>query len=398
MSVRVGVVATVDLSVRHVLLNQLLAIQRAGFDVAAISADGPDIPAVEAAGIRHLVVPFTRRMAPFADLRATWHLYRLCRRERFTIVHTHFPKPGIFGQIAARLAGVPIIVNTLHGFFFHDNSTAGDRRLWVTLERIAARCSSAILSQNSEDVRTAVRERICRRDQITALGNGIDVRRFDRARLDPLRVAALRAELGLDPDEQVVGFVGRLVREKGIDELFEAVAMLRSRIPRLRLVVVGPLDTDKRDAITLDHAARHGIADMTVFAGFRDADLPEIYSLMDVLALPSHREGFPRTPMEASAMGVPCVATDIRGCRESVRDGVNGLLVPVRDPQALADAIARILSSPDLAASLSAAGVREARERFDERLVFDKVISTYTRLLEARGLPAPGPASEAVSA
>lgn len=390
MSVRVGVVATVDLSVRHVLLNQLLAIQEAGYDVTAVSAGGPDIAAVTARGIRHLEVPFTRKMAPLADLRATWRLYRLFRRQRFTIVHTHFPKPGIFGQVAARLAGVPIIVNTLHGFFFHDHSSPRARRMWIWLEWLAARCSSAILSQNSEDVRTAVREGICHPRQIEALGNGIDVRRFSRARLSASRLDDLRAEFGLSPDDRVVGFVGRLVREKGIDELFAAIAALRETIPRLRLLMVGPLDTDKHDAITVEHVEQYGIRDITVFTGFRE-DLPELYALMDVLALPSHREGFPRTPMEASAMGVPCVATDIRGCRESVRDGVNGLLVPVRDAQALATALARVLDSPVLAASLSEGGVREAHARFDEQLVFGKVLRTYATLLEARNVPGPAP-------
>lgn len=393
MSVRVGVVATVDLSVRHVLLNQLLAIQHAGYDVTAISAGGPDIGPVRAHGIRHLEVPFTRRMAPLDDLRATWHLYRLFRRERFTIVHTHFPKPGIFGQIAARLAGVSIIVNTLHGFFFHDHSPPLARRTWIWLEWMAARCSSAILSQNKEDVATAVREGICRADQIEALGNGIDVRRFTRARLSADRVADLRAGLGLRPDDRVVGFVGRLVREKGIDELFAAVAALRDVIPGLRLLMVGPLDPDKSDAIAEGDAARHGIADITIFTGFRE-DLPELYAQMDVLALPSHREGFPRTPMEASAMGVPCVATDIRGCRESISEGVNGLLVPVRDSEALASALGRVLTTPALAASLSEGGIREARTRFDEQIVFGKVLQTYATLLTAQGVALPEPGQE----
>lgn len=397
MTIRVGIVATVDLSVRHILLNQLLALRDAGFDVTAISADGPGIADVRAHGIRHVAVPFTRRMDPLGDARAFLALYRLFRRERFTIVHTHFPKSGLFGQIAARWAGVPIVVNTIHGFLFHEHSPALARRAWIWLEWLAARRTHAILSQNKEDVETAVAEGISQRARIEALGNGIDIRRFDRAAIDDARVAAIRLELGLRPEDLVVGFVGRLVREKGIEELLRAASLLRQSFPRLKVVVVGPEDRDKPDAIGPDVAERFGVADIVRFAGYRDADLPEIYSLMDVLALPSHREGFPRTPMEASAMGVPCVATDIRGCRESVRDGVNGLLVPLRDPEALADAIASVLSSPDLAASLSAGGVREARERFDERHIFDKVIRTYERLLAARGIPVPA-AAEAKSA
>lgn len=390
MSIRVGVVATVDLSVRHVLLNQLLALQAAGFDITVISADGPAIPDVEAHGIRHLVVPFTRRMAPAQDLRAFWELYRLFRRERFTIVHTHFPKSGVFGQIAARLAGVPIVINTLHGFMFHEHSPAAARRGWVWLEWFAARESHAVLSQNREDVETAVAEGICRREQIEALGNGIDLERFNPARVDPARQQTLRREFGIGPGDVVVGFVGRLVKEKGIEELFQATALLRRAMPRLRLLIVGPDDPDKPDAVQRDLAAQHGVEDVAIFTGFRHDDLPEIYTLMNAFALPSYREGFPRTLMEASAMGVPCVATDIRGCRESVRDGVNGLIVPVRDAAALADALRKILTSGELAAKLGAGGLQEARARFDERLIFEKVRHTYLRLLAARGIPAPG--------
>jgi glycosyltransferase involved in cell wall biosynthesis len=383
--VRVGVIATVDLSVRHVLLNQLLALERAGFDVTVVSADGPDIPAVTSRGIRHLTVNFTRRMAPLQDLSATFALWRLFRRERFTIVHTHFPKPGIFGQIAAKLARVPIIVNTLHGFFFHDNSPPKVRRMWITLEKIAARCSSAILSQNAEDVKTAVAEGICRPDQIERLGNGIDLVRFDPASIPPARTAVLRQEFGIPDDAEVVGFVGRLVLEKGIAELFEAIGELRRTRPRLRLLIVGPRDPDKADALDATLTERFGISDITVFTGFRD-DTQAMYTLMNVFVLPSHREGFPRTAMEASAMGVPLVVTDIRGCREAVVAERNGLFVPPKTSAPIAQAVGRILDDSALAARLSAGGRALARERFDEQQVFEKVRQTYLRLLSAKGL------------
>ena len=388
MTVRVGVVATVDLSVRYVLLNQLLALERAGFDVTVISADGPDIPAVTERGIRHLTVSFTRRMAPLQDLKATFALWRLLRRERFTIVHTHFPKPGIFGQIAAKLARVPIIVNTLHWFFFHDHSPAGVRRLWITLEKIAARCSSAILSQNGEDVRTAVEEGICRPDQIERLGNGIDLTRFDPAGFSAGRRAALRRQFGLAPDAEVVGFVGRLVLEKGIAELFEAIAELRKSRPKLRLLIVGPHDPAKADALDASLTEKFGISDITVFTGFQH-DTPSMYTMMNVFVLPSHREGFPRTAMEASAMGVPLVVTDIRGCREAVIAERNGLFVPTHAAAAIAAAAQRILADAELAARLSVGGREMARERFDEQMVFEKVRQTYLRLLKAKGLSAP---------
>ena len=381
---RVVHVTTVDMSVRHLLLNQLLSLRAAGFDVTAMSAAGPDIEPVVAAGVRHFDVPFTRRMTPMADLRACWVLWRLFRRERFTIVHTHQVKAAVFAQLAARLAGVPIVVNTIHGFYFHENTPWLKRRAWILLERLVARLSPLLLSQNREDIETAAREGICGRDQIRHIGNGIDVERFDRSAVDPARVEALRHTLGFEKGDVVVGFVGRLVREKGVLELFEAIRRLRPRFPALRLLVIGPVDSDKPDAIRRATAAAYGIDDITAFTGYRH-DMPDLYALMNVCVLPSHREGMPRSPMEASAMGVPCVATAIRGCREVVLEGENGYLVPVSDPEALASGIARILDDAARAAHLSARARSIACAQFDERLVFDRVKAAYVRLLLQKG-------------
>ncbi|MCC7451603.1 MAG: glycosyltransferase family 4 protein [Anaerolineae bacterium] len=380
---KVAHVTTIDLSLRYLLLNQLISIQQAGYAVYGISAPGPDVPTVEANGIHHIAVPMTRNFTPLADLIALFRLYRVMRRERFTIVHTHTPKPGLLGQIAARLAGVPIVINTLHGFYFHDNMRPFWRRFYITAEKIAARCSDVILSQSSEDIQTAIDEKICRPDQIKHLGNGIDVRRFDRAALDPAVVAQKRAALGIPDSVPVVGFVGRLVREKGILELFEAARMVLDRVPNARFLIVGPIDHEKRDALTPDSAKDYGIAEACVFTGLRQ-DMPDLYALMDVFVLPSYREGFPRSPMEASAMGVPCVVTKIRGCTEAVEHDQNGLLVPLGNVQALADAMICLLTDKDKAARMGQTARQIALERFDEQHVFDTVKAEYKRLLDEK--------------
>ncbi|MFN7930706.1 MAG: glycosyltransferase family 4 protein [Blastocatellia bacterium] len=393
---KIAHVTTIDMALHLLLLNQLKSLQQAGFEVVGISAAGPDVAAVEAAGIRHIAVPMTRSFTPAADLVALKNLYDVMRRERFTIVHTHTPKPGLLGQMAARMAGVPIVVNTLHGFYFHDHMPKFWRQFYIATEKIAARCSHAILSQNSEDIQTAIREKICRPEQIQFLGNGINVRRFDRATLDEARLVQMRNEFGLADGEPVVGFVGRLVQEKGILDLLQAARLVLQREPKTRFLIVGPIDEEKTDALTPAIAREYGIAERCVFTG-RRADMPELYALMDVFVLPSYREGFPRSPMEAAAMGVPCVATDIRGCREAVAHGQNGLLFPLGDVEALAQAVGSILADEQWAQQLGAAGRKLACAKFDEQLVFDKVKAEYTRLLRARGLPLPGLLAPAVS-
>jgi len=377
---RVAHVTTVDLSLRYLLLNQLQRIQQEGYEVFGISADGPDVMAVEAAGIPHFAVPMTRRFTPLADLRALWSLVRVMRRERFDLVHTHTPKAGLLGQMAARMAGVPVVANTLHGFYFHDDMKPLPRRFYVWMERIAAKCSDTILSQNREDIATAVAEGIASADLLKWLGNGIDLQRFDRRRISKDNLDALRTEIGIDATAPVIGFVGRLVEEKGILDLLQAAKAVVEAIPNAQFLIVGPYDEEKPDALRPKVAERYGVAAHCRFVGMRD-DMPELYALMDVLALPSYREGFPRAPMEASAMGVPAVVTDIRGCREAVDHGENGLLFPVGDADQLARSLIELLQDDERRTQMGIAGRRIAEHRFDEQQVFDRVLSEYARLL-----------------
>lgn len=380
---RVAHVTTVDLSLRYLLLNQMLYLQREGYEVTGISAPGPDVPYIEAKGIPHIAVPMTRSMTPLADAKALADLVRIFRARRFDIVHTHTPKPGLIGQLAARIAGVPMIVNTIHGFYFHERMKPRSRAFFIAMERIAAMQSHAILSQSAEDVETAVRERICRREQIELLGNGIDLSRFHPLAKSDAERAAERERLGIPNAAIVVGFVGRLVEEKGIPELFEAFRAVRGQHPEARLLVVGPTDESKADALRPERAAAYGIADACVFPGFR-TDVEAMYAVMDVFVLPSHREGFPRAVMEASAMGKPVVATNIRGCREAVVHERSGLLVPVKDPPALGAAIERLVRDAELRDRLGKGASDLARERFDEQRIFRTVRDTYERLARQR--------------
>jgi glycosyltransferase involved in cell wall biosynthesis len=327
----------------------------------------------------------TRRITPLADSLSLLRLYRLMRSRRFTIVHTHNPKPGLLAQLAARMARVPIVVNTLHGFYFHERTPAPSRRFYIALERIAARCSDLILSQNPEDVTTAIREGIAPAGRMRVLGNGIDVARFDPARVSASRRREVRAALGIPEDAPVVGFVGRLVAEKGVGELLAAARQVLQDAPAARFLLVGETDRDKPDGVAAEVVRQSGLHEACVFAGQRQ-DMPEMYAAMDVFVLPSRREGFPRAPMEASAMRVPCVVTDVRGCRQAVRHGRNGFLVPLGDVRALAQAVSRILGNPALAARLGEEGRRRAVAEFDERAVFATVLAEYGRLLEEKGL------------
>ena len=373
---RVVHITTTDMSLDWLLGPQLRAFSAAGYEVVGMSAPGPHVANLAKLGVRHVAVPaFTRSTNPLQDVRAFWQVYRKLRELRPDIVHTHNPKPGIIGRIAGRLARVPMVVNTQHGLYAQPT----DRRLrrWpvYAAERLAAMFSDVELVQNIEDVHTLIEVLHVPARKVHVLGNGIDLERFDPAAVDSGVRQRLRSQWGIGDHDVACGVVGRLVREKGIVELLDAAHQLRESGSPARFVIVGPTDNDKADAVEqslLERAAADGV----VFTGQR-TDMPQCYAAMDVFVTASWREGFPRAAMEAAAMGLPTVATDIRGNRQVIEHGVTGVLVPVRDSGALAAAIAGLADDSALRAEQSAAARRVAADRFDQAKVIGITLDQY---------------------
>jgi glycosyltransferase involved in cell wall biosynthesis len=383
MPVTVAHLTTVDMSLRFLVLAQLRAVRDRGGRAIGISAPGPWVAELEAEGIEHrALASSTRSMDLTADLRAARELSRIVRRESVDVLHTHNPKPGLYGRVVGRLARVPIVVNTVHGLYATETDPLAKRVVVYGLEAIAARCSDAELFQNPEDLALMRRLHLTRHARY--LGNGVDLTRFDPARFNLAERRALRAELGVTDKDVVIGAVGRLVAEKGYPDLFDAFATLPEHF---RLVVVGGVDPEKPDSLApelIERARARGVR----FLGHRD-DVDRCYAAMDAFVLASHREGFPRAAMEAAAMALPVIATDVRGCREVVESGVTGELVPVRDPVALARAI-RALDDADRRGRLGRAARARAVEHFDERRVVTTVLDTYREVARRKGMHLPG--------
>jgi len=380
--VKIAHLTTVDLSLRFLVLAQLEALRDEGHEVIGISAPGPWVADLERAGIRHVPLQSSTRGASVgADVRSALELWRVLRRERPDVLHTHNPKPGVYGRIIGRMAGVPIVVNTVHGLYATPEDPCARRIAVYGLEAFASRFSDAELVQNPEDFELMRRMRLTRRARL--IGNGVDLERFDPARFTSNQRRAMRTDLGLRADQVVVGTVGRLVAEKGYPELFAAVR--RFDPDRYVLVVIGAEDPEKRDALPQDLLDR-ARADGVRFLGHRD-DVDALYAVMDVFVLASHREGYPRAAMEAAAMALPIVASDIRGCREVVRPGRNGLLVPPRDASSIVAAVAKLGGSADLRTAMGDAGRKLAQERFDEQRVAGIVLDLYGELATRKGVP-----------
>jgi glycosyltransferase involved in cell wall biosynthesis len=371
-------VTTTDMSLALLLGPQLRAFAAEGMDVIGMSAPGPFVSQLTEWGIRHVPLRHaTRSVSLGHDLAALPELERLFRRLRPDIVHTHNPKPGLYGRLAARAAGVPGVVNTVHGLYAAPEDAWSRKAIVYTLERMASACSHVELFQNPEDLEVMKRLGVPVA-KLVLLGNGVDLQRV-RPRRSEAGIRRARAALGVDDSAIVVGTVGRLVWQKGFRELFAAADRMRSIRSEVVFVVVGPEDRARDDALTAEDIAEARSLRNVVFSGHRD-DVEELYSGFDLYVLPSYREGFPRSAMEAAASGLPVIATDVRGCRQVVDHGDNGLLVPLHDADALALAIAELAGDGARRSEMGRRGRRKAESDFDDRVVIARTLEAYTRL------------------
>lgn len=378
--IRVCQVCAVGFTYRKFLEPLCLAMAEAGYalHVAYTGASSLDAsPRARALGLSYHAVPIARSASPLSLLRATYGLWRLFRRERFTVVHVHTPVAAIAARLAAVFAGTPVVLYTAHGFYFHEGMAAPLRWLHIASEWLLARFTTLLLTQSAEDAELARRLRFKRAHRIQAIGNGVEASRFSPVTAD--RRLAARTRYGLAIDALVIGVVARQVAEKGYLELFEAFAALAASDSRLQLLICGSrLDSDHAEAVEtqLNDLIRR-FPGRVVHAGAVD-QVELAYDAMDVFCLPSWREGMPRTIIEAMMSGLPVVATAIRGSREEVVPGVTGLLVPVRDSAALAAALAQLVAEAEQRQAFGSAGRERALRLYDER----QVIALQLRVLQ----------------
>lgn len=329
-------------------------------------------------------VQIDRRIDPVANLASIYQLIKLFRHNQYDLVHVHTPIAAVLGRVAAKLAGVKRIIYTAHGFPFHDQSSPTEYRFYFTVEKLCAPLTDLILTQSYEDFITAQTTGLCLPNKVRYLGNGIDIDRFDRNRLDPIHQTKLRKSLGIpDTAGLIVGTIGRLTRKKGSGYLIEAAAKLLSQFPKLHILIIGgELSTDPEpfQVELVERIRTLGIENHVTLTGFRE-DIPELLELLDIFTLPTFtHEGLPRSIVEAMSMNLPVVATDIRGCREAVVHGKTGLIVPPQDSEKLAEALGKLLSNLDLRQVYGKAGRQRVETEYDERLVFKRLEECYQDL------------------
>jgi glycosyltransferase involved in cell wall biosynthesis len=373
-------VASADITVRFLLLSQLKFLKQQGYDVYAVCSEGKWTDFIRNEGIKLKTIELKRKISPFSDLLALFELFVYFKKEKFDIVHTHTPKPGLLGQMAASFAGVPVIINTVHGLYFGNKFSKAKKNFYIFTEKVSGKFSDLIFSQNKEDISTMTEKKIAKPEIIKYLGNGIDLQKFDRKRFSQDFLNKKKNEVRIPDDYKVVGAVGRLVEEKGYLELFSAFKEVLKVFPKTILMIAGPEDLIKKDALDKNAVKNYGIEKNTIFLGER-GDIDELLPLMDIFVLASHREGFPRTIIEAMAERVPVISTNIRGCREAIDDKKTGILVPIDNPDEIAKQIIFLFNNPKTAQELAENAYVKTMENFNENSVFAKIKEEYQKLL-----------------
>lgn len=375
------------LAVDWFMRGQLSYLRRAGFDVTVISSPGPGLD--EARLLQHantIPLPIMREIRPLRDLLSLYRFWRAVRDLRPDVVNVGTPKAGLLGGIAAWLNRVPCRFYTLHGLRHETTGGLKGAVLWLC-ERIACACAHRVICVSESLRERAVAIGIVERSRTVVLGsgscNGVDVRRFAPSEILLRRAALIRSQWGIPPDSPVLGFVGRLTRDKGIPELVEAYERLQADVSDLRLLLVGDYESGdpihsglRRKIETAPHIHRSGFV----------KEIEVYYHVMDVLVLPTYREGFGNAILEAHAAGKPVVGTRATGVVDAVIDGVTGILVPIGDSVALADACARILRDPDLANAMGRAGCERVLREFQQEMVWEALLREYRAILNERGV------------
>ncbi len=357
-------VTNVDFSLRHFLLPLMRGAAARGHEVIGVSADGALLDDIRAEGLRVESLPLARSLSPLAQLRALRAMVALLRREKPDLLHAHMPISGFVARVAARIAGVPRVAYTCHGFLFNQPGPWPRRALGFVMEWLGGRLTDLTMTVSTEEAADARRLWIAR--DAVPVGNGRDPLRFHP---DPIARARIRAELGCAETMPVIVIVSRLVRHKGYPELLAAMR----EVPSAELWVVGERLASDHGADMEAAFAAAGLEGRVRRLGYR-TDVAAVLAAADIFALPSHFEGLPMSVIEAMLTGLPVVATDIRGPREQVVHGVTGLLVRVAEVVPLAEALRTLVNDKELRVRMGEAGRARALLHYTEQEVVERTL------------------------
>lgn len=394
-------ITTIPLSLDK-LLGAQLTFMNQHFVVTAIAADAEELKRVARKyGVKHHHVEMTRAITPLQDLRAVYQLYRYLKKVKPEMVHSHTPKAGLVGMMAAYFAGVPVRMHTVAGLPLLE-AVGFKRKILNFVEKLTYAFATNVYPNSNGLKNIILQERFCASRKLKVLANGssngINTEIFSPATVGISQREELRKELGIASDDFVFLFVGRLVGDKGINELVTAFKRLKNREARSenqtlttanrqpitnkqqpKLILVGPFEQEL-DPLFPETLKEIGSNDNIISVGFQQ-DVRPYFAISDVLVFPSYREGFPNVVLQAGAMELPSIVSDINGCNEIITPLKNGLIVPVKDAAALQSAMEELISNPALYAAMKESARPHIEKHYRQKVVWDALLKEYRELL-----------------
>lgn len=354
-----------------------------GFEVIGVSSDGKELADVaQNEGIRTVALEMSRTISPLKDLKSLYEFYKLCKKEKPDIVHSHTPKAGIVGMLAAKLAGVPIRLHTVAGLPLME-ATGIKRSVLNSVEKITYRCATQVYPNSKGLYDFILQQKFTQPTKLKVIGNGssngIDTTHFSPDAVTEETKAYLKQSLGIKAEDFVFLFVGRLVSDKGINELISAFDQLSHSNAKLLLVGAQEPELDPLRPETLEIINTNS---NILSVGFQN-DVRPYFGISDCLVFPSYREGFPNVVMQAGSMGLPSIVTNINGCNEIIEEGVNGTIIPVKDAEALKLAMLKFLQDSEYLQTLQSNARPMITARYEQSKIWDALLKEYRELEKA---------------
>jgi glycosyltransferase involved in cell wall biosynthesis len=372
-------ICAVDFTLKTFLLPLIDAQLAEGNEVISVCTEEKYTQEMRNSGYKIKSIEISRSFNIFAHASSTYTLYKFLRDSQFDIVHVHTPIAAMIGRLAAFFARTPVVIYTAHGFYFHEDMNFLKKYFFIVLEFCFGLITDLLFTQSSEDAESAVIYKIAKKENVYAIGNGVDIKKFSPQNKNN---EGTRSSLNIPHDAFVIGMICRLVKEKGVEEFLKAAEIVNKNNKNIYFILIGERQAhDHAEGVEHSiHSVKNSINDNLILTGYR-SDTPELLSIMDLYVLPSWREGMPRSIIEAMMMSLPVLATNIRGSREEVIHNETGFLVPVKSPNLLAEGMLKFIDNPDWSKRLGSAGRKRALEYYDENVVLDLQIDIINKLI-----------------
>ncbi len=380
-------ITTIPLSLEKLLEGQLTYMNQF-FEVTAISSEKERLEKFGKDNkVKTFWVEMTRAITPLKDLTAVWELYKYLKKEKPLIVHTHTPKAGIIGMLAAKMAGVPIRIHTVAGLPLME-TTGSKRKVLNAVEKITYQLATRIYPNSLGLKQIILDANFAREEKVKVLGrgssNGIDTDYFDPKLYSEEDNFDLKSTLGIPHNDLIFIFIGRLVSEKGLNELISAFNSLQKKHMDISLLLIGPYEEE------LDPLQPHTIQMVEdhrkIFTTGYQQDVRPYLAISDALVFPSYREGFPNVVMQAGAMGIPSIVSNINGCNEIIKEGVNGLIIPVKDEHSIYTAMELMVSEPDKREVFASRARKEICRNYNRNEFWELLRTEYKNLKHGAGI------------